>query len=64
MKTKPESIDMHSNRMPDRRHAQAAQRQSILRQQWQNALQETLGAGFHSHNIELTIKGWCADCTQ
>jgi Fur family ferric uptake transcriptional regulator len=27
-----------------------------------NALQETLGKGFRSHDIEFTIKGWCADC--
>lgn len=27
-----------------------------------NALQQTLGKGFHSHDIEFTIKGWCADC--
>jgi len=40
----------------------SAQRQSTLRQQLQNALQETLGKGFQSHDIELTIKGWCADC--
>lgn len=28
----------------------------------QDALQETLGKGFRSHDIEFTIKGWCADC--
>jgi len=28
----------------------------------ENALQETLGKGFQSHDIEFTIKGWCADC--
>lgn len=28
----------------------------------QTALQSSLGAGFRSHDIELTIKGWCADC--
>lgn len=27
-----------------------------------HALQETLGKGFQSHDIEFTIKGWCADC--
>lgn len=27
-----------------------------------NALQESLGKGFQSHDIEFTIKGWCADC--
>ncbi|MFC3107849.1 Fur family transcriptional regulator [Undibacterium arcticum] len=30
--------------------------------QLQAALQASLGAGFRSHDIELTIKGWCADC--
>jgi Fur family transcriptional regulator, ferric uptake regulator len=30
----------------------------------QEALQKTLGNGFRSHDIEFTIKGWCADCTQ
>lgn len=25
-------------------------------------LQASLGAGFQCHEIELTIKGWCADC--
>lgn len=29
----------------------------------QHALQQSLGKGFLSHEIELTIKGWCADCT-
>ena len=28
----------------------------------QEALQESLGKGFQSHDIEFTIKGWCADC--
>lgn len=28
----------------------------------QQALQETLGKGFQGHDIEFTIKGWCADC--
>lgn len=28
----------------------------------QDALQETLGKGFQSHDIEFTVKGWCADC--
>ncbi len=26
------------------------------------ALQGSLGRGFQSHDIEFTIKGWCADC--
>jgi len=30
--------------------------------QLQNAIQKSLGNGFRSHEIELTIKGWCADC--
>lgn len=28
----------------------------------QDALQESLGKGFRAHDIEFTIKGWCADC--
>lgn len=35
---------------------------ATLRQQLQKVLQATLGKGFQSHEIELTIKGWCADC--
>lgn len=30
----------------------------------QSALQQTLGKGFQSHDVELTIKGWCADCAK
>lgn len=30
--------------------------------QLQSALQKSLGKGFQSHEIELTIKGWCDDC--
>jgi Fur family ferric uptake transcriptional regulator len=30
----------------------------------QSTLQKTLGKGFRSHDIEFTIKGWCADCAQ
>jgi Fur family ferric uptake transcriptional regulator len=40
----------------------AAPTEATLRQQLQTALQATLGKGFQSHDIELTIKGWCADC--
>ncbi len=40
----------------------SAKRQATLRKQLQSALQETLGKGFQSHDIELTIKGWCPDC--
>ena len=36
---------------------------AILRQQLQQALQNTLGKGFQGHDIELTIKGWCANCS-
>lgn len=37
---------------------QPVKRQSAL----QSVLQQTLGKGFQSHDIEFTIKGWCADC--
>ena len=40
----------------------SSRRQAAIQRQLQSALQETLGKGFQSHNIELTIKGWCADC--
>jgi Fur family ferric uptake transcriptional regulator len=40
----------------------SSKRQSVLHRQLQSALQETLEKGFRSHDIELTIKGWCADC--
>ncbi|MET3119580.1 Fur family ferric uptake transcriptional regulator [Undibacterium sp. GrIS 1.8] len=33
-----------------------------LQDQLQVTLQATLGKGFQNHDIELTIKGWCADC--
>jgi Fur family ferric uptake transcriptional regulator len=36
--------------------------QAALQRQLQDILRQTLGAGFESHDIELTIKGWCADC--
>jgi Fur family ferric uptake transcriptional regulator len=36
--------------------------QSVFTRQLQATLQATLGTGFQSHDIELTIKGWCADC--
>jgi Fur family ferric uptake transcriptional regulator len=38
-------------------------RQPTLRQQLQAVVQETLGQGFKAHDIELTIKGFCADCS-
>lgn len=40
----------------------AATSPALLRQRLQQALQESLGKGFEGHDIELTIKGWCADC--
>jgi Fur family transcriptional regulator, ferric uptake regulator len=42
--------------------AAVAKRQLALRRRLQTELQRTLGEGFRSHDIELTIKGWCADC--
>ncbi len=42
--------------------SESARHQSTLRRQLQSALQQTLGKGFQSHDIQLTIKGWCADC--
>ncbi|NMM25812.1 MAG: transcriptional repressor [Glaciimonas sp.] len=44
--------------------AQSACRKSTLRQQLQAVLQDNLGPGFQSHDIELTIKGWCAECAR
>ncbi len=41
-----------------------AQQPATLREQLQATLQATLGRGFQSHDIELTIKGWCADCSK
>lgn len=43
-------------------HAKLAE--ASLRTQLQQALQKTLGKGFQSHDVELTIKGWCADCAR
>jgi Fur family ferric uptake transcriptional regulator len=36
--------------------------QKSLKQQLQKVMQTALGKGFQSHDIELTIKGLCADC--
>lgn len=41
-----------------------AQQPATLGEQLQATLQATLGRGFQSHDIELTIKGWCADCSK
>lgn len=49
------------NRMPNVL-VETARRSALLRHQLQQELQDSLGAGFQSHDIELTIKGWCADC--
>jgi Fur family ferric uptake transcriptional regulator len=35
---------------------------AALRKELQSALRATLGKGFRSQDIELTIKGLCADC--
>ena len=35
---------------------------AALREQLEQSLQNSLGAGFQSHDVELTMKGWCADC--
>jgi Fur family ferric uptake transcriptional regulator len=37
---------------------------NTLKEQLQATLQTTLTKGFHSHDIELTIKGWCPDCSK
>lgn len=37
---------------------------SPLRKQLQQILEQALGDGFRSHDIELTIKGWCSDCNR
>jgi Fur family transcriptional regulator, ferric uptake regulator len=55
--------DTVQGKAPGATASQAALRQFTLRRQLQSALQETLGTGFQSHDIELTIKGWCADCS-
>ena len=37
-------------------------KRSIWQQKLDEILRQSLGAGFQNHDIELTIKGWCADC--
>jgi Fur family ferric uptake transcriptional regulator len=37
---------------------------SSIKEQLQATLQDTLGKGFQNHGIEVTIKGWCADCSK
>jgi len=38
------------------------QQPDLMYEQWQSRLQNALGPGFQSQEIELTIKGWCAEC--
>ncbi|WP_295752004.1 Fur family transcriptional regulator [Undibacterium sp.] len=40
------------------------QSSSSLKEQLSDTLQTTLAKGFKNHDIELTIKGWCADCSK
>ena len=40
-----------------------ARKRNIL-QKLQKSLEGELDAGFQSHNIELTLKGWCAECAR
>jgi Fur family ferric uptake transcriptional regulator len=44
----------------DGRKSAASQLQDAL----ETTLERTLGKGFQGHEVELTIKGWCADCAQ
>ncbi len=37
---------------------------SSIKEQLQATLQNTLEKGFRNHGIEVTIKGWCADCSK
>ncbi len=39
-----------------------ARPQSTLWKQLEHVLEETLTKGFQCHDVELTVKGWCADC--
>jgi Fur family ferric uptake transcriptional regulator len=55
-------IDSVDENLPNNGKPNAASSEASLRQQLQTTLQATLGKGFQSHDIELTIKGWCADC--
>jgi Fur family ferric uptake transcriptional regulator len=48
---------------PDTAPAPAPSGRAALPRQLQDVLQEALGQGFQGHDIELTIKGWCADCS-
>lgn len=39
-------------------------RQNVAPEPLQQILQKTLEAGFQSHDIELIVKGWCAECAR
>ena len=41
-----------------------SQQPELMDEPWQARLQSVLGAGFQSHEVELTVKGWCAECAQ
>lgn len=55
-------LDSGDSRLLQDALTDATQSPVPLRRQLQDTLQQTLGEGFRSHDIELTIKGWCADC--
>lgn len=40
------------------------QRKRTLLDQLQKALQQSMEPGFQGHDVELTIKGWCAACAR
>lgn len=69
----PESRDRSDNGEPHRQHGHfkctrctkvycldSIAKAGLLRE----ALEETLGKGYASHDIEFTIKGWCAACSK
>jgi Fur family ferric uptake transcriptional regulator len=55
-------LDGSDAKMTDGAAAESVRRQTALRRQLQDMLCETLGKGFQGHDIDLTIKGWCAEC--
>lgn len=55
-------LDKSSEAFAPGASAKSATHQLAWRRQLETELQKTLGKGFRSHEIELTIKGWCADC--
>lgn len=54
--------DHPQNKPPEQSGPLVSADSTGLRNQVQAVLQQSLGAGFQSHDIEFTIKGWCADC--